>query len=182
MVGCNQTEAPTRMRNIALISLPPRYLANKIAINALRVWYQRAHLRARTRLLSIQRVENCAHLERMHDGPVDVDFVMLRNGLSGSTECVQIYVMKTGKDGIPLRGLGPVTGIDIHVCIREHIKRRHQWENWGETICLRICRDVPWLAYVHDQLPYEDVPCDSNTCHHLLGANLVFFIISAKGG
>ena len=151
-----------RVLNASLNSLPPRVLANRVARVALKGYYQKAFGRAKTHLLSTQRSENLARLGRIGNGPID--FVMIRSGLSGSTELVW---MREG---------GGLTGEHIHINIREHLKNKYQWEN---EITLRICRDVPWLDYLHNRLPNEDVPCNSMTCHHLLGANLVYFVISS---
>ena len=162
-------EGPRRIRNSSLTSLPPICLARRFAREALSGWYERALGRAKTRLLNEQRAQNIEHLERlgfMNDCTRWMDFVMVRNAVSGCSECVLI------KKNC---GPGPVTGIDMHFCINSRLKTKHQWEH---DMCLRISRDAPWYAYLRKRLPPEDVPCDSTPCHHLLGSSLVFNIIS----
>ena len=169
----------SRMHNMPLNALPLRCLANRVARQALQICYERTYRRARGRMLHIQREENVDHLRRVgcmslmphadawnRERRVEtLEFVVARNGLSGCAE----YVLMG-------RRRGPVTGMDIHNNVKEHVKRKYQW---GSDIRLWICRDVPWLAYGNDRLPHEDVPCDLTYCHHLLGANVVFFIISS---
>ena len=163
---------PRRIRNRSLTSLPPIFLARRVAREALCGWYERAFGRAKTRLLNIQRAQNIEHLERLgfsleyrSERLNSMDFVMVRNAVSGCSECVLVH----------RRNYGAVTGIDIHFFINSHLKTKHQWEH---DMRLWISRDAPWHAYLREQLPPEDPPCDSTNCHHLLGSSLVFNIIS----